>query len=139
MMKHFDHRDLAALRGAWYKHLDDRAMTAVVEVFSDGGDTSEDVVVRIEWGVCPTCDGTGSHVSPSVDAGGLTDEDFADDPGFAEDYRSGKFDVACNECGGERVVPVPADDDPETPRGWERQAEIAKATAEQAVEIRMGY
>jgi hypothetical protein len=134
-----DHRDIAALRGNWYKQLDGRGMTAVVELFTDDGDTSEDVTVRVEWGVCPTCHGRGSHVNPSIDAHGLTDEDFDADPDFAEDYLRGKYDVSCNECGGRRVVPVPADDDPNRDRVFERQAEIAQDAREQAYQMRMGY
>jgi len=139
IMEHMDHRDLAALRGRWYKRLDDRRMTAIVEVYSDDGDTSEEVTVRVEWGVCQTCNGRGHHVNPSIDAGGLTAEDFAADPGFERDYRRGLFDVACAECKGQRVVPVPADDDPEAPRVWERMAEMAQSAREQAHAMAWGY
>lgn len=147
-MQHaLDHRDVAGLRGAWYKRLDERRMTAVVEVLCTVEDVGEDahgycteeITVRFEWGVCPTCGGRGSHTNPSIDAQGLSAEDFLADPDFAMDYLSGKYDVACNECGGQRVVPVPADDDPNRDRVFERQAEIALAAREQAHEMRMGY
>jgi hypothetical protein len=142
-----DHRDIAALRGAWYKRLDERAMTALVEVLCTEEDVgvdahgyaTEDVVVRIEWEVCPTCDGRGSHVNPSIDAHGLTAEDFDADPDFAQDYLSGKYDVACAECGGERVVPVVAEDDPNKERVWERQAIMAQMAREDAIALRMGW
>jgi hypothetical protein len=134
-----DHRDIAALKGAWYKRLDDRAMTAVVEVFSEDGDVSEEITVRFEWGICSTCNGRGSHTNPSIDSQGLTAEDFLEDPGFVDDYLSGIYDVPCVECGGQRVVPVPAHDDPESPRVFERMAEIARAACEQAHEMRMGF
>lgn len=54
--------------------------------------------------VCPKCRGNGTHVNPSVDGHGLTAEDFADDPDFAESYFSGVFDVVCKRCDGLRVV-----------------------------------
>jgi hypothetical protein len=109
-----DHRDIAALKGAWYKQLDGRAMTAVVEVLCSEKDVGED-------------------------AYGLSAEDFDADPDFAEDYLGGKYDIACNECGGARVVAVPAHDDPEAPRVFERMAIIAQAAREDAHAARMGY
>lgn len=54
--------------------------------------------------VCPLCDGTGTTVNPAIDGNGLTSEDFAEDPDFAEAYWRGDYDVRCRECGGERVV-----------------------------------
>ena len=57
-----------------------------------------------KYGVCPVCRGKGTHVNPSIDCNGLTAEDFAEDPDFAEDYFSGSYDVQCNGCGGLRVV-----------------------------------
>ncbi|KKN35650.1 hypothetical protein LCGC14_0781470 [marine sediment metagenome] len=56
--------------------------------------------------ICPTCRGKGTHVNPSIDANGLTAEDFDRDPDFREDYMSGIYDQICNECHGLRVVPV---------------------------------
>ena len=56
--------------------------------------------------VCPVCRGKGSHVNPSIDASGLTAEDFHDDPEFSEHYREGLYDQTCNRCGGMRVVQV---------------------------------
>lgn len=58
------------------------------------------------YAVCPTCRGKGRHVNPSIDAHGLSREDFAADPDFAEDYFSGAHDVECYGCGGKRVVLV---------------------------------
>jgi hypothetical protein len=56
------------------------------------------------WLVCPVCDGEGETVNPNIDAHGLTSEDFAEDPGFAEDYVSGIYNVTCAACNGRRVV-----------------------------------
>jgi hypothetical protein len=58
------------------------------------------------WEVCPVCNGRGSHVNPSIDCEGISAEQFADDPDFAEEYFSGTYDVTCNCCGGRTTVPV---------------------------------
>lgn len=65
----------------------------------------ETFALPFKWGVCPTCSGKGSHVNPSIDCDGLTGEDFAEDPDFAESYFNGEYDQTCSECGGCRVVP----------------------------------
>lgn len=52
------------------------------------------------WIICPVCEGDGTTVNPSIDAHGLTHEDFADDPDFAEDYMSVTYDVPCGACDG---------------------------------------
>lgn len=61
--------------------------------------------VNFKYTVCPLCEGKGSHVNPSIDACGLTAEDFHNDPQFFEDYRSGVYDIPCNLCSGLRVIP----------------------------------
>lgn len=65
-----------------------------------------------EWAVCGTCRGNGKHVNANIDCGGLTREDFDEDPGFEEAYMNGNYDVTCNECGGRRVTPVICKTDP---------------------------
>lgn len=59
---------------------------------------------RDPWLICPVCDGEGKTVNPNIDAHGLTAEDFREDPDFAEDYRSGLYDITCAACNGLRVV-----------------------------------
>lgn len=63
-----------------------------------------EVELPTTWAVCPTCDGEGKHVNPAIDCGGLTREDFEEDPDFAEEYMSGMYDVPCNHCGGRTTV-----------------------------------
>ena len=89
--------------GPWYTALDPQSMEAVAII------NGEDVTMPVQWAVCPTCEGAGSHVNPSIDAGGISPEDFEADPDFEEAYRSGRYDVPCYECGGRRVVAVPID------------------------------
>jgi hypothetical protein len=61
--------------------------------------------VQTKFEVCGQCSGSGSMVNPAVDAGGLSQEDFDEDPDFREDYFSGRYDVQCSQCKGQRVVP----------------------------------
>ena len=79
------------------------------EVFCVDEEGQGQIIARIEipatYEVCGTCEGKGSHVNPSIDAHGLTANDFYDDPDFREEYFSGRYDVACYECKGKRVVP----------------------------------
>ena len=66
----------------------------------------DELILPAVFQVCPHCNGEGSHVNPAVDGHGLTSDDFAEDPDFAEEYMSGSYDVPCSRCSGERVVPV---------------------------------
>ena len=72
------------------------------------------------FGVCPLCEGKGKHVNPSIDSCGLSREDFDNDPQFEEDYFSGRYDVQCYECKGERVIATPDLDrlNPDQKRWW---------------------
>jgi hypothetical protein len=46
-------------------------------------------------------------VNPQIDAGGLTYEDFHEDPDFEERYFSGAYDITCPSCSGDRVEAIP--------------------------------
>lgn len=52
------------------------------------------------WIICPACRGEGKTVNPAIDAHGLTREDFAEDPDFADEYMAGTYDVRCAACSG---------------------------------------
>ena len=54
-----------------------------------------------ENALCPTCDGEGKVVNPSIDAGGI---DFDGDDDFAAAYFNGAYDMRCPDCKGEKVV-----------------------------------
>jgi RecJ-like exonuclease len=68
-----------------------------------------EIILPLEWGVCPICQGNGSHVNSTIDSHGIGQEEFDADPDFAESYFSGQYDVPCNECKGKRVVPTSKD------------------------------
>ncbi len=62
------------------------------------------VAKKLKWILCPVCEGNGKTVNPNIDCNGLTHEDFAEDPDFAEAYWSGVYDITCRGCNGARVV-----------------------------------
>lgn len=98
--------------------------------------------------VCGACGGRGSYVNPAIDAHGIGADEWADwDEDDRQGYLDGRYDVACEECRGQRVVPVP-----EEPSGcssashkaaWAAYCEWSddegNYRAERAAEIRMGY
>ncbi len=123
----------------WYESFDAKAMTLTVEVTN--GYMSETLTVPAKFVVCEVCDGKGTHVNPSIDSHGISSEEFAEDPDFFEDYRSGVYDVACSSCGGLRVVPEVSDD-----ASKDDQARIEKhledffaSEREQYIERQRGY
>ena len=60
----------------------------------------------MKWAVCYVCEGRGTHVNPSIDAGGISAESFYEDPDFAEEYMRGTYDQTCNLCKGRTTVPA---------------------------------
>ncbi len=105
----------------------------------DGG--GQDLTIPAKVCVCLTCNGRGKHVNPSIDAHGLSREDFEEDPDFAEQYMSGVYDVTCYGCGGRNVVLEPDElradpDDLKTLYG--HQKEMAEMRSAYLAELRMG-
>jgi hypothetical protein len=132
-----DARDHAAMTGG------NRTPTVLVEEYDDAGEHVADVEtpLPVKLEVCGLCQGRGSHVNPSVDAHGLSGEDFAEDPDFAEDYLSGRYDQTCNECHGLRVVEAVDREacPPELLALYDRQQQdLAEMYAIEAAERRMG-
>lgn len=119
----------------WWETLDEKRMMATI--IDPTGETDEETEVSFVWEVCGTCDGKGSHVNPGVDAHGLSQEDFDEDPDFKEDYFNGAYDVECSECHGRRVTPEPVDEKVIEAVNRKRQDE-ADYRAECEAERRMG-
>ena len=67
---------------------DDAVDDAVSKAWSEDKTLLELPMKRV---VCGTCRGTGSHVNPSIDCNGITAEEFAEDPEFAEAYFGGMW------------------------------------------------
>jgi hypothetical protein len=105
-----DPRDLAHTQRWWNSITPSRKLATATLWFEDeDGGYEETVDVPVTFVVCALCDGTGRHVNPSIDAHGLSREDFEDDPDFLEDYFNGIYDVICYLCKGANVVPVASD------------------------------
>lgn len=99
-----DYRTQAARKDKPKPTEDGREMTVYLGENEEGEEEYATLPCKFE--VCRTCNGKGSHVNPSIDAGGLTQEDFyeqGDD--FREEYFGGVYDVTCYECSGLRVTP----------------------------------
>ena len=88
------------------KSIDNRKMLLTITVYDSDEDAEFETEVPFKYEVCPTCEGKGKHVNPSIDCNGLSAEDFYEDPDFAEEYMEGRYDVECYCCGGKKVVPV---------------------------------
>jgi hypothetical protein len=43
-------------------------------------------------------------VNPAIDCHGISAEEFAEDPDFAESYAAGEYDQTCNKCQGRTTV-----------------------------------
>jgi len=138
-----------AARDKWYKSFCKETMSATITVYREPNDDdfcgedddSEevDVILPVYFVVCGTCNGKGTHVNPSIDSNGLGQEDFDEDPEFAEAYFSGHYDVTCYDCGGEKVVPEidEARCTPEQKQALEMHYEWLRSEADYAEECRM--
>jgi hypothetical protein len=104
---------------------DENAMTLTwtrTQVVEEDGQEIEkdiDVVFHAEFGVCDTCGGKGKHVNPSIDSGGICQddefwEDDCDEDTGESRYFRGDYDVPCYECDGRRVSPFVIVETPET-------------------------
>jgi hypothetical protein len=60
--------------------------------------------------VCPTCNGTGTELCEGLRGVAFSPEQMDEDPDFRENYFGGRYDVACTECKGKRVVAAPDED-----------------------------
>lgn len=107
----------------------------------DGCVVEQALPTRFE--VCPRCEGNGKHDHPAF-SNGITGEEWNGpdwDDESREAYMSGGYDVHCEECNGERVVPVLDRErcTPEQLKAFDEQEEDERQTrAEEAMERRMG-
>lgn len=114
---------------------------------SDAQEVTEDgerfLFLPAQYEVCGRCGGDGSHWPEAFD-NGFTQEDRErdwDDDSW-DDLMRGAYNVRCTECGGEKIVPVPAEHVADTDRAlvlfhqWAQDE--ADYRAECAAERRMG-
>lgn len=133
-------------RELWGRTLDE-TVEAIAE--DDDGleyEGPEDPWLPAHWVVCDRCHGDGTHVDPRVDGNGFTMDEWHEmGREFQDDYRSGRYDVTCSQCGGRRVMPELDENVELLPwqaqlveviRQWNRDE--AEYQAEVAAERRMG-
>lgn len=123
-----DIRDFHSHMRKWFEKIDKKRMLAWVNLedldvwfeednpeiseglsrwFKDKVDDNYCVPIPIEFQLCDLCRGKGTHVNPSIDSNGITEEDWHDwDDDEKEGYFNGMYDVDCYCCGGEKVVPI---------------------------------
>lgn len=115
-------------------------MPKPIEFWALNPDTSERLVtLPTKNEVCPRCKGEGVHPNPAVDGFSRNDEWVDDD--FIDNYMAGTYDVRCERCNGERLVPVPDEErcDPADLAAYEEHLrDIAEHEAERRAEMRMG-
>lgn len=93
------------------------------------------------WVVCPVCDGAGSHVNPAIDCHGISSDEFAEDPDFAEEYAAGTYDQTCNKCQGRttvQAVDLERLSPPDLKLWFAQLREEAEYESERRAEIRAG-
>lgn len=90
------------------KRVGNRPDRITVTLF-DGNEELE-IELPSKFDVCDRCEGHGTHLNPSLEKHAYTMEEFREsfDDEEAEEYftRGGMYDVKCEECNGNRVVPV---------------------------------
>lgn len=121
-----------------------RMLLTLTVAFEDeeGFDCEEEITVPAVYEVCPSCNGKGSYVNPSIDAHGISAEEMDEDPDFREDYFRGAYDVTCGDCIGHRVVAeIDRDrcDAATLARIDASEERRADSIRERAAEMRMGY
>jgi hypothetical protein len=88
------------------------AITMRVKVYDSDGEEEVTHTIPAKWEICSRCEGSGSHVNPSIDGHGITSDEWNGpdwDDESRETYMSGGYDVACEAgCqGGKVLVPDP--------------------------------
>lgn len=91
-----------------------------------------------KYEVCDECSGSGKVVNPSIDAGGISYDDFHEDPDFEEDYFSGRYDVNCPSCNGKRVQSHPQFPEWLAKAIQDRDESVWDGINENCAELRMG-
>lgn len=69
------------------------------------GDGTRELLLPGEYIVCTKCRGEGKHTNPAIDSHGISQEEFDENPGFQEAYMNGVYDIPCEKCNGERLLP----------------------------------
>jgi hypothetical protein len=139
-----DPRDEQARHGNWWQSYSAEDKTITVSVTDPETGDEIEAIFPMKFRVCGLCEGRGSHVNPAIDAHGISGQEFAEDPGFAEEYFRGAYDVTCYRCGGQNVEPTIDEGSLSEEQKallklhHKRQEQEARWRAEEAWERRMG-
>ncbi len=93
-------RDRRVRNGERYRNrtVDEGRMVILWECEDEEGElVTHELPAKFE--VCPTCDGKGTHVNPSIDAGGYDPDEDDEIDDYAHTYEQ-----TCGTCDGKRVV-----------------------------------
>lgn len=102
-------------------------------------DSSGVLTVACQWEICSQCTGSGRTVNPSIDAGGITEDDWYDwDEEEIDAYFAGRHDIDCSLCNGtgKRSMPVFPEEIQDELDAWE--AEEYRDARERAAELAYG-
>lgn len=135
-----DYRDRLSLYGLNLPpHEFDQNKMIITFEYDDGENEPIEYTLQCDFVVCEYCRGQGKYVNPSIDSHGISPEEFDEDPSFREDYFSGRFDVKCQACKGQRVLPEPKTSDSKAFKVWRELCEDRAAYARECeFERRMG-
>lgn len=106
--------------------------TTIMLLDDDGGEVEYSLPAKNE--VCSRCEGHGTHLNPSIGEHAYSAEEFAEsfDEEEQEEYfrHGGMYDVSCEVCKGNRVVPIVNEDALNTEQKkiydrWQEQEEDA--------------
>lgn len=100
-----DCRNIGKIRGNHYGTINKNTMQMTV-IMTDDDDNETEVSFPIRFEVCNTCEGRGRHVDPNIDSNGITSDEWNEwDDDEREGYMSGRYDITCLECHGDKVTP----------------------------------
>jgi RecJ-like exonuclease len=111
----------------------------ILKMYDDEGEEVEHTFPSVNE-VCPRCEGFGTHLTPSIGQHAYSQEEFYESFADEEDReqyfkRGGIYDVTCEECKGNKVVPVVderhlTEDQKKVYKEWqEYQEEVAREDA----------
>lgn len=117
-------------------------MRKTINLFDEEAGDYAPVELPAKYEVCDCCGGKGTRCNLGAMTGSEYHEICHEDPDFPEDYKSGMYDVRCEECKGLRVVSVIDEDqlDERTrTRLHKHYDELAADAAQRRTELRYGY
>jgi hypothetical protein len=73
--------------------------TMQIALYNGDDDSTTVHVLPATWEICPRCRGEGTHLNPSIDGHGITQEEWDRDWGDEErdNYFNGVYDVVCEQ------------------------------------------